>query len=105
MTIQINKIVTLDSVATNATGSAVPTSNYDKSSVFVNVTAPSGTATITIQASPDNSSWYTLDNKVYTAETTSDVYSYEGFFPFMRTNSSTMDTATAVITIASRGLN
>lgn len=103
MAIEIDNAVLLDSATVNTTSSTHACSNLDEKTVFVDVVT-SGTATVSIDASPGDGTWYELDSKTYNASA-SDVFSYSGFFPFMRVDASAMSSATVKATLTGRGLN
>jgi hypothetical protein len=72
----------------------------DKKVVWVNVSGNTGAVTLTIEASPDRETWYTLDAKTYTAVDGKDFFSYIVKVPTIRTKTSTQSnsTVTTVIT-------
>jgi hypothetical protein len=85
MVADILNIVSLNSGTTVVNGSSVDTSRLTRKSVFVTLLAGSNT-TVSVDASPDNSSWYSVDSKTYATSATrqSDVFSYTSHFPYMR---------------------
>lgn len=89
--------------ATSATdGTSFETQWYKTKSVFVAVSGNSGAVTIKVQASFDNSTWYDLTEKIYSATNATDIFSYASFFPFMRVISETHSNATVTATITGR---
>lgn len=94
--------VNLDDVTSATNGDSLDVMKYEKLSVFINVSVNSGAVTVTIETSPDGTDWYELDQKVYTATTGKDIYSYVDVFRFMRTTTATHSNATVKTTIIGR---
>lgn len=89
--------------ATSATeGTGFETQWFKTKSVFVAVSGNTGAVTIKIQASFDNSNWYDLTEKTYSATNATDIFSYSSFYPFMRVISETHTNATVTATITGR---
>ncbi|MHA1876726.1 MAG: hypothetical protein ACTSUC_09820 [Promethearchaeota archaeon] len=106
--------MSLSGVSSTTTGSSYDVSRLTRKSVFVSaITDGSGTATgsqifVLVEASPDNSSWYTLDTKRYESGTATqnDIFSYNSHFPYMRTQviGSNVNTFSVDTTITGRGV-
>jgi len=98
---KINKInvVNLDDVTSATDGDAVDMSHYQGKAVYIEVSVNTGAVTVTIEASPDGTEWYELDQKVYTGATGHDIYSYAIHYPYMRTTTGTQTTSTVKTTI------
>ena len=94
--------VNLDSVTSATDGDSIDVFKYEKLSVFINVSVNTGAVTVTIETSPDGTNWYELDQKIYTATTGKDIYSYVDVFRFMRTTTGTQSNATVKTTIIGR---
>jgi len=94
--------VDLSSVTEATDGSGVHTEDFKSNTVFIEVTGNSGAVTVNIEASPDNSTWYSLDSKTYTAANGKDVYSYNDHFPYMRTTTTTQSDSTVETTIVGK---
>ncbi len=94
--------VNLDSVTSATNGDSVDVMKYEKLSVFINVSVNTGAVTVTIETSLDGTDWYELDQKIYTATTAKDVYSYVDVFRFIRTTTTTHSSATVKTTIIGR---
>ena len=92
----------LSSVTSATNGSGVDTKNFKDKSVFINVSVNTGAVTVNIEASPDNSTWYNLDSKTYTATTGTDIFSYSSYFPYMRTTTTTQSNSTVSSVITGR---
>ncbi len=84
----------LDGVTSATNGPKISTRDFKNKSVFVEVPVNTGAVTVTIEASYNGSTWFELDQKVYTATTGSDLYSYTDHFPFMRTTTTTQSNST-----------
>jgi len=97
-TIWVENIANLAAVTEATNGASVETKWYKYKTVFVNITVNTGAVTVSIQASHDGTTWFTLDSKVHTAVET-DVYSYNSHFPFMRTITATQSSSTVTTTI------
>jgi len=95
-------VTDLSAVTTATTGSGADIQKFSKKTVFVNVSVNTGAVTVTISASPNNSTWFTLDSKTYTATTGTDVFSYNSYFPYIRTATSTQSNSTVTTTITAR---
>jgi len=89
----------LDGVTSATTGASLGTRDFTDKSVFINVSVNTGAVTVTIQASPDGTTWYDLVAKTYTAATGTDIYSYSSHFPYMRTKTSTQSNSTVTTMI------
>lgn len=77
-----------NAITSTATGAAVDASKYSKHSFFVSLTT---SGTILLQASYDNSTWFTLADDAYgndisSGVTTAGVHQVEGKFPYLRAN-------------------
>ena len=94
--------VDLDSVTTATTGKGVNVSEYERKSVFVNVSTNTGAVTVSIEASHDGTTWFNLDTKTYTAVTGRDIFSYSSFFKYMRTKTTTQSSSTVTTTFTGR---
>lgn len=84
----------LDAVTSATNGSKLGVRDFKDKTVFVEVTSNTGAVTVTIEASPDGTTWYELASKTYTATNDKDVFSYTDHFPFMRVTTSTHANAT-----------
>ena len=98
MASRYNNTITLNAVTAATDGSTISTANYEEITFFNEVSVNTGAVTITIEASPDGSTWYELDAKTYTAVTGKDVYSYNASFPFVRATTTTQSTSTVTVT-------
>ena len=94
--------VNLDSVTSATDGDSIDVIGCEKLSIFINVSVNTGAVTVIIEISPDGTDWYELDQKVYTAATGKDVYSYVDPFRFMRTRTIDHANATVKTTIIGR---
>ena len=98
--------VNLDAVTTNTNGSAFNVSRITRKTVYVNTSTTSG-ATVSIESSPDKSTWFNIDTKSYRsgASAQTDSYVYEANFPFMRTTlTGEGGTSTVTTHITGRGV-
>ena len=96
------KKVNLASVTVATDGEGVDTRHLEKKTVYVVVSSNTGAVKVTIQHSPDNSAWFDLDSKTYTAVNREDSWSYSSHFSYMRTRTSTHANATVKTTIVGR---
>jgi len=94
--------VNLDDVTSATTGTSVATQKYSRKTIGVNVSVNTGAVTVTIQWSPDNSTWFDLDTKTYTAATGNDTFEYDSNYAWMRTKTSTQSTSTVKTWITGR---
>jgi len=92
-------VTNLSAVTSATNGSSVGTRDFTSQSVFVSVSGNTGAVTVTIQASHDGSTWFTLSTKTYTATNGNDVWHYSRHLPFMRTTTSTQSNSTVTVTI------
>jgi len=98
-------VVSLDAVTAATDGAAVDTSNYKDKTVFVEVSVNTGAVTVNIEASPTGAfagEEDTLDQKVYTATTATDTFSYTDHFPFMRVTTTSQTNATVSVILTGR---
>lgn len=99
----VDNVTDLNAVTSATDGSGLKTEQYSHVTVFVNVSVNSGAVTVNIEASPDNSTWYSLDSKTYTATTGTDVFVYsQEHFPYVRTTTTTQSSSTVTTTITAR---
>tara|TARA_R110000824_G_scaffold186081_1_gene367350 strand:- start:229 stop:573 length:345 start_codon:yes stop_codon:yes gene_type:complete len=106
--------VNLSAVTSSTVGSSAVVSRLKSKSVFITaLTNGSGTGTgsqlfVTVDASPDDSTWYTIDSKRYESGTATqdDVFSYDSHFPFIRTTTigSNIGALSVSTTITGRGV-
>jgi len=88
------------SVALVQSGSSVGMRDFTQQTVFVDIDNTTSASTVTLQASHDGSTWFTLDSKTYAAAaTTNDVFSYNSHLPFMRSAISTLSAAKVIVDI------
>ena len=87
-------------VATNGAGTQVE--DFKDKTVFINVSVNTGAVTVRVEASPDNTTWYQVFTKTYTAVTATDVVAFTDQFPFLRTTSTTQTDATVSTIITAR---
>ena len=92
----------LSSVTSATNGSAEDVGLMQDKTVFVNVSVNSGAVTVNIEASHDGTTWFNLDSKTYTAVTGTDIFSYNSFFKFVRTTTTTQSNSTVTTTITGR---
>lgn len=92
----------LEAVTTATTGGGIHVEDFDDKTVFVNVSVNTGAVTVTIQSSPDNSTWYDVWEKTYTSAVAKDVASFTDQFPWMRTKTSTQSSSTVSTVITAR---
>ena len=114
MAVDILSQVNLGSVTSTSNGSTFNMSRITRKSVFITaLTNGSGTGTgsqlfVNVDASPEGTTWFNLDNKRYESGTATqdDVFSYESHFPFMRTVAigSNIGTFNVSTTIVGRGV-
>lgn len=97
------KITDLNGVTSATNGSGVFVRDYKDKTVWINVSVNTGAVTVTIQASPDNTNWYDLATKTYTASTAKDIFCYTDQFHYMRTKTTTQSNATVTTIIEGRG--
>ncbi len=89
----------LNAVTSATNGSSFDATKFNDKTVFVNVSVNSGAVTVNIEASNDGTTWFNLDSKTYTATTGTDIFSYNSYFPFMRTTTTTHSNATVTTNI------
>ena len=99
----VEETTNLDGVTVATTGDAVDCRWYNRIAVFLNCTANTNSVTVTIQGSIDGTTWFDLDEKVYTA-TGNDVYhyGYNTYYPYIRTKTSSQTAATVTTFVAAR---
>ena len=98
--------INIGSVSITTTGSEVDISRLTRKSVFIQISTASG-ASLSIDASTNNTDWIALDTKSYASGTAlqSDIFSYNSHFPWMRTVFTLgSNLATASTTITGRGV-
>lgn len=100
--INLENVVNLDEVTAATNGDAVNMTWYQGKAVLIHVSVNSGAVTVTIEASSDGTEWYELDQKLYTATTGKDIYSYTAHYPYMRTTTTSHSGATVKTTIVGR---
>lgn len=100
--ITITDNANLSAVTSATEGSGFDTKKFANKSVFVNVSVNSGAVTVNVEASHDGTTWFNLDSKTYTATTGTDIFSYNSYFPFMRTTTTTQSNSTVSTTITGR---
>jgi len=113
MTADIFNKASISATNSTAVGSAFNIERITNKSVFISaLTAGSGTGTgsqlfVTIDVSPDNTNWFTIDNKRYESGTATqtDVFSYNSHFPFIRTQAigSNVGAMSVTTTVTGRG--
>lgn len=96
--------VNLSGVTTATNGAAVFTGDHIDKTIFVNVSVNTGAVTVSVQASHNGTTWFSLDSKTYTAVTGTDVFSYNSYYPYMRTLTSTQSNSTVTTNITARGV-
>jgi len=96
------KIVNLSAVTEATDGDSINISEFNKKTIFINVTVNTGAVTVNIEASPDGVTWYNLTSKTYTASVEKSVYSYTSYFPYIRTTTTTQSNSTVTTTITAR---
>lgn len=89
----------LDGVTTATNGSALGMRDFNRISVFVNVSVCTGAVTVNIEASHDGSTWFAVADKTYSATTGTDIFSYSSHFPFMRTTTTSHSNSTVTTEI------
>ncbi len=84
--------INMGSIAADDTGSGLDVGRITRKSVFVRILSDASGAgnadpTVNIDASYNDSEWFTLDTKAYSSGTTvqTDVFSYNSHFPWMKT--------------------
>lgn len=96
------KIVNLSSVTSATNGEPIDSGCYHLKSIYVEITGNTGAVTVDIEASPDGSTWYTLNSTTYNATNTKDIRGYVDHFPFMRTTTTAHSNATVKTTFTGR---
>tara|TARA_R100001530_G_C4289159_1_gene147573 strand:+ start:514 stop:852 length:339 start_codon:yes stop_codon:yes gene_type:complete len=98
-----DNITDLSAVTSATDGSGLKVAEYSQVTVFVNVSVNSGAVTVSVEASPDNATWFSIDSKTYTAVTGKDTFSY-GYehFPYIRTTTTTQSASTVTTSITAR---
>ena len=86
--------VNLDDVTTATVGQGVNMREYERKSVFIDVSVNTGAVTVNIEASYNGVTWFNLNSTTYSATTTQDVRSYSSHFPYMRTTTTSQTNAT-----------
>lgn len=99
---RVENVTNLSAVTAATNGSAIDMRWFTKTSVFVNVSVNSGAVTVNIEASHDGTTWFNLDSKTYTAVTGTDIFSYNSYFPNIRTTTTTQSSSTVTTTITGR---
>ena len=89
----------LDGVTSATNGSSLGMRDFNKISVFINVSVNTGAVTVNIEASHDGSTWFQVFTKTYSAETGKDIKSFSSHFPFMRTTTTTQSNSTVTTNI------
>ena len=100
--ITVTDTVNLNAVTSATNGDAFDTKKFDKKTVFVNVSVNTNAVTVNIEASHNRTTWFNLDSKTYTAATATDIFSYNSYFPFMRTTTTSQTDATVTTNISGR---
>ena len=102
----ILNIVNLGSATVaNTSGAGVDVSRITRKSVFVQVQAGSN-VTVNIDASPNNTEWWTIDTKAYSsgAAIQRDIFSYLSHIPYIRTAVTNISGTTVSTIITGRGV-
>lgn len=98
----IENVTNLSAVTAATDGDAVDTKWYHRKSVFITVSGNTGAVTVNIEASHDGTNFFNLASKTYTATNGTDIYSYESYFPYMRTTTTTQSNSTVSTVITGR---
>lgn len=92
----------LSSVTSATIGDSIDVSRLRTQTVYVEVTGNTGAVTVNIEHSPNQSSWYSLDSKTYTATNTNDSFVYDFGMSFIRTKTTTQSSSTVTTKIYGR---
>jgi len=96
--------VNLNAVTSATNGTAVGTANYGRKTIYIEVTGNTGAVTVTIEHSPDGSTWYEYATPVtYTAANGKNSYECNDHAPYMRVTTTTQSSSTVTATITGRG--
>jgi len=95
-------VTNLGAVTEDTDGDKVDTRWYSRKSVFITVTGNTGAVTVNIEASHNGTDFFNLASKTYTATNGTDIYSYESYFPYMRTTTTTQSVSTVSTVITGR---
>jgi len=90
----------LSAVTSATNGSSLGIRDFEKTTVFVNVSVNTGAVTVKIEVSPDGSVWFERFSKTYTAATGKDIFNLTNHYPFIRTTTSTHANATVTTYIS-----
>ena len=96
-------VTNLNAVTSDTDGASVDVSDYKNKTVYVNVSVNTGAVTVTIEVSPDGTTWWTYDSKTYTSATGLDSWEIMSHHPYMRVTTSTHSNATVTAYITGRG--
>lgn len=98
-------VTNLDAVTSATDGGVVNVKGFGTINVNVNVSGNTGAVTVTIKSSPTgdfSGEEQTLDEKIYTATNTNDIFSYKFSPNFIRTTTSTQSSSTVSTIISGR---
>ena len=96
-------VTNLNAVTSATNGASVDVSDYKNKTVYVNVSVNTGAVTVTIEVSPDGTTWWTHDSKTYTSATGLDIWEIMSHHPYMRVTTSAHSNATVTAYITGRG--
>lgn len=98
----MDAVTNLNAVTTATDGDTINSSAFREFSVFVNVSVNTGAVTVSIQVSPDDTTWYTRDSKTYTAETGTNEFYYKEGANYIRAITSTQSSSTVTVKVSGR---
>ena len=90
----------LSAVTSATNGPSLGIRDFQKTTVFVNVSVNTGAVTVKVEVSPDGSVWFERFSKVYTAVTAKDIFNLTNHYPFIRTTTTSHTDATVTTDIA-----
>lgn len=94
--------INLSSVTSATIGSTVDVSRLRTQTMFFQVTGNTGAVTVSIEVSPNQSSWSEVSTDTYTATNINDSVTIDYGVPFIRTRTSTQANATVTTRIYGR---
>lgn len=100
--VYIEEVILLNDVTTATESDGIDSEVYNTKSFYVIVSGNTGAVTVNLEVSTDNTNWINLKSKTYTAENTSDTFSYSSHFSYVRATTTTQSNSTAKVTFTGR---
>jgi len=93
----------LDDVTTATNGAAVDISDFSKVTIYTNVSVNTGAVTVNVEVSADGTNWDSFDAEIFTATTGINFVVLTGYYPYVRTTTTTQSASTVQTIVYGKG--